>query len=184
MKTKSGNKLNRLLVAIILLLVFVSGVKIVDTYSWLVNRDEVGFVVSVADINLVVKQGERTIENNGNIYLGTQIIEADKPYTLNITLTNLEEDSGFYIRCQAMALIGGETYNINSLITNNLYKSNDGWAYLTQNSGSSTHRTMTGSEVIPIINTITFPSSLVNSMEGKNVKLFLYIEGNPTDSFN
>ena len=184
MQTKSGNKLNMLLVAITLLLVFVSGVKIMDTHSWLVNRDDIGFVVSVADINLVVKQGERTIENNGNIYLGTQIIEADKPYTLNVTLTNVEDDAGFYIRCQAFAVIGGVTYNINNYITNNLYKANDGWAYLTQNSSSSTHRTMTANEVVTIINTVTFPASIVNNMQGKNIKLFLYIEGNPTDSFN
>ena len=183
-KTKSGNKLNMLLVAITLLLVFVSGVKIMDTHSWLVDRNDIGFVVSVADINIVVKQGERNIENNGNIYLGTEVIEADKPYALNITLTNVEESEGFYVRCQAMALIGGKTYNINKLIDNDLYKADDGWAYLTSGAQSSTHRTMAGSETVTIINTITFPASLVDSMQGKNVKLFLYIEGNPTDSFN
>lgn len=183
-KTKSGNKLNMLLMAITLLLVFVSGIKIMDTHSWLINRDEIGFVVSVADINLVVKQGERIIENNGNIYLGTEIIEADKPYTLNVTLTNVEEENGFYIRCQAFAVIGGKTYNINSFIDNDLYKANDGWAYLTQDASNSTHRTMAGNEVLTIIDTVTFPSALVDSMQGKNVKLFLYIEGNPTDSFN
>lgn len=173
-----------LLVAIILLLVFVSGVKILDTHSWLVDRDDVGFVVSVADINLAVKQDSRAIENGGNIYLGTQTIEADKTYTLNVTLTNIEEDDGFYVRCQAMALIDGKTHNINSLVTNSLYKASDGWMYVTSGAQDSTHRQMTSNETVTIINTITFPSSLVATMQGKHVRLFLYIEGNPTDVFN
>ena len=172
-----------LLVAIILLLVFVSGVKIAGTHSWLVNRDDIGFVVNVADINLAVKQGERQIPNGGNIYLGTQYIEAGATHTLNVTITNLEEEDGFYVRCQVLATSGGETYNINSLVANNLYKANDGWMYITSGADNSTHRKMTSNETVDIINSITFPASLVENNPGANVKLFLYIEGNPTDVF-
>ena len=172
-----------LLVAIMLLLVFVSGVKLVGTHSWLVNRDDVGFVVSVADINIAVKQGERVIANGGNIYLGTNFIEGGATHTLDVTITNLEDEDGFYVRCQVLAVGGEYTYNINKLVGNDLYKADDGWMYITSGAQNSTHRKMTASEQIRLINTITFPPELVESQPGTNVRLFLYIEGNPTDVF-
>ncbi len=167
-----------------LLLVFVSGVKVVGTHSWLVGRDDVGFVVSVADINIAVKQGERVISNGGNIYLGTNFIEGGVTHTLNVTITNLEAEEGFYVRCQVLAVGGMFTYNINSLIGNNLYKADDGWMYVTSGAQNSTHRKMTANEQITLINTVTFPAELVEQQPGTNVRLFLYIEGNPTDVFN
>jgi len=182
-KAKTNNKINLLLLAIVMLLVFVSGAKIMDTYSWLTSGDKTGFVVSVADINLIVKQDSRVIQNGGNIYLGTEIIEADKVYNLNITITNDESGSGYYVRCQVLALIGGVTYNFNSRVTNNLYKDNDGWMYITSGPTNSTKRQMAEGEIVQVINTITFPSNIVDSMQGKNVKFFLYIEGYPTNSF-
>ena len=66
MKTKTSNKISLLLIAIVMLLVFVSGAKLSNTYSWLTSGDEAGFVVSVADIKLIVKQGSRTIQNGKN----------------------------------------------------------------------------------------------------------------------
>ena len=48
MKTKTSNKISLLLIAIVILLVFVSGAKLSNTYSWLTSGDEAGFVVSVA----------------------------------------------------------------------------------------------------------------------------------------
>ena len=183
MKTKSGNKLNMLLIAIILLLVFIYGINVTDTYSWLSNRDDVGFVVSVSDINLVVKQNSRIIRNGENIYLGTEIVEPDTTYNLNITITNDENGDGYYIRSQLLVVIGGTTYNINSFVTNNLYKSNDGWMYLTSGAQDSTKRIIAKQETIQVINTLTFPSSFIDSMEGENVKLFLYIEGHSSNTF-
>ena len=202
MKTKISNKLNIVLIAIALLLVFVVGrVKFGNTNSWLVDKDKVGFTVTVANINIKVNQTiTQTVDQEGEqieqqvvreittadnkIYFGTNILEADKWYDLNVTISNDELGSGFYIRCQALAVIDGTTYNINNCITNQLYKDTDGWMYTTQSSTSATRVQMTKGETRDLIDTITFPSSVIGSLEGKHVSLYLYIEGSPSQNFD
>ena len=95
MKIKSSNKLNTLLIAITLLLLFVVGV--VDfgkTNSWLVDRDKIGFKVQVGYMDMFLKQGERKIENNEYIYLSTEVIEANTAYLTNTLQTVGNETTG------------------------------------------------------------------------------------------
>ncbi|MBQ7880477.1 MAG: hypothetical protein IJ358_01370 [Clostridia bacterium] len=186
MKTKTSNKLNMLLIAITLLLVFVAGAKVFgSTNSWLKTEDQVGFTVTVTGIQLSVKQDNRTIPNNGMIYLNTDIVEADTAYDLNVSITNNELGSSYYIRCQAFAVVNGTTYNINNCITNDLYKnSTDNWMYITSGSTSSTPVQIPSGESVVFIDTVTFPSSVLGSLEGKYVKLYLYIEGSSSADFS
>ena len=183
MKTKTSNKLNIVLVIITLLLIFVAGASAFGkTNSWLTDTDEIGFVVNVADIDIVVKQNARQIENGGQIYLGTDVLEGGKTYDLNVTITNSEDEKGYYIRCQAFAVIDGTTYNINNCITNDLNR--DGtWMYV-YNTSTNARRQMAGSETLYVIDTLTFTANFVNGLQGKYFKLYLYIEGSPVSDFS
>ena len=185
MKTKTSNKLNILLIAITLLLVFVACVSAFgSTGSWLTNSDEVGFKVMVEDINLKVKQNGVEIENQGYIYLGTNVIESDTDYSLGVTITNAEtKGTGLYIRFQAIALINGVENNINDYITtSNFYKEGDGWFY-SNISGSSTRTTLAPGAERTMMEKANFPSSFLSQHQGKYFKLFLYIEGSPDGAF-
>jgi len=130
----------------------------------------------------VIKQNSRTIEDGGQIYLGTDIIEGGKTYDLNVTITNDEEEDGYYIRCQAFAVIDGKTYNINNCITNQL-KMDGEWMY-SYDTTKSTRRVMTGGETLSVLDTVTFSKTFVDGIQGKYFKLFLYIEGSPLSDFS
>lgn len=186
MKTKSSNKLNILLLAITVLLVFVVGYKALgQTNSWLINKDEIGFTVNVSGISLVVKQNDTQISNNGNISLGVGIIEAGVDYDLNVTITNDELGDGYFIRSQVIAMVDGSAYNLNACVVGDFYNdTTDGWMYITDNKESSTHKQIPKGETKTIIDTISFPESFINSLQGKHLKLYLYIEGSPVDDFN
>lgn len=184
MKTKTSNKLNMLLIAITLLLIFVAGFKAVgQTGSWLIDDEEIGFTVNVADINLEVKQGTRTIADKGNIYLGTSIIETGKIYNIDdVTITNKEALDGYYIRCQVFAVVDGVTYNINNCITTEFYKNTtDNWMYNTNNTSQSAYKPMSSSQTLKIIEKIQFPASFINGttndIKGDHITLHLFIEG-------
>lgn len=185
MNTKSSNKLNILLLAITLLLVFVVGYKALgQTNSWLINKDEIGFTVNVSGINLVVKQNGTQISNNGNISLGTDIIEASEEYDLNITIKNEELGDGYFIRSQVIAVIDGAVYNLNDCVDGDLYNDTDGWMYITQSKQSSARTQIAKDETKTIIDTIVFPESFIQELQGKHLKLYLYIEGSPVEDFN
>lgn len=185
MNTKTSNKLNIVLLAIILLLMFVACFnRFGKTNSWLINKDEIGFEVNVSNINIVIKQDSREIESEDNIYLGTGIIEADKVYDLNVTITNDEDGDGYFVRSQVIAVIDGKVYNINNYVVNDFYKDIDGWMYLTESTSSSTRKQMTSNETKNVIDTIKFPSSFIGVKQGKFLKLYLYIEGNSIANFN
>lgn len=187
---KTSNKLNILLIAITLLLVFVTGTKFIgSTHSWLTASEQIGFTVTISDINIKIKQSSREISNNGNIYIGANYIEADKPYALNVTVTNEEDFSGYYIRFQAFAVVNGTTYNINEYITTDFYKNADGWAYNTASSSSATPIQMASKQTKTMLNTMTIPATAsagklsISTLQGKHFKLFLYVEGSPSSDF-
>ena len=208
MKTKTSNKLNILLIAITLLLIFVAGASAIGkTGSWLTDDEKIGFTVKVADINIVIEQTytqtttddkgnstetqvTRTIEDNGTIYLNTSIIEANKAYPLNVKITNNEPGDGYYVRFQALAVVNGVTYNINEYITSDFYKNANGWAYNTANSGSSAPLVMTNGQSKTIMGTMTIPATAsagklsIASLQGKHFRLYLYIEGSPSANFD
>ena len=195
MKTKVS-KTNTLLVAIMLLLVFVAGFTIFGkTNAWLRITEDVTFTVDVNQINISVRQGARTIPNDGTglIELGTNVIEADvKCDFTDVEIVNNEKAKGYYIRCQVFAIIGDEVYNINNCIENDFYKSSDGWMYYTTlNNGqpTTTARQMDNKNVndatqgvVTIMKSLTMPNELASGVylkdiQGKVFTLHLYIEG-------
>lgn len=199
MKQKTSNMLNILLIAITLLLIFVATANAIGkTGSWLTDKDEVGFTTKVAPINIVITQTLNkdtaneesvTVENDGTITLGTDYIEANKPYALNVTITNGEEGSGYYVRYQAIAIVNGTEYNINEYITTDFYQNTDGWAYHTASNQSATPTQMAEGETKILMGTMTIPATADNgklsigTLQGKHFKLFLYIEGSPSADF-
>ena len=185
MRTKISQKFDILLIAITLLLIFVISINnIGKTNSWLTDFDQIGFEINVSEINLEIKQGEREIINEGNIYLGTKYIEADTEYltsTNSVTVKNNETGTGYYLRCQAFAVVDGVTYNINSCITTDLYKRSDNWMYCVDNDNNNV--AMTTGQSLTVIKKLVFPESFVNSVQGKYIKLHLFIEGSATGVF-
>ncbi len=193
MKTKFSNKFNILLIAIIMvLLVFVAFMNALGTTgAWLNTKDEIGFQVNVDQIKLSIKQGDRKLNEDGAetglIYLGTNIIEAGVTYlddvTEQVTITNDETSTGYYIRCQAFAVVNGVTYNINNCITSDLESYTDGWMYSEDAEGNriqmppySATDPDNGSTLV-LMKNVTFPQSFVDQIQGQLVKLHIFIEG-------
>lgn len=207
MKIKSSNKLNTLLIAITLLLLFVVGV--VDfgkTNSWLVDRDTIGFKVQVGNMDMFLKQGERKIENNEYIYLSTEVIEANTAYLTNtlqtvgnettgtdnsVVLSNEEAGAGYYIRFQAIAMVNGVVYNINSYITDSDFvnrkdeDSNAWWMYSVDDKSAQTpvNAKIPANTTVTLIKDLVFPESFVNLVQGQYFKLYLFIEGSSDGEF-
>lgn len=196
MKTKVG-KLNILLVAIMLLLIFVGVLNFFGkTNSWLIANDTINISVAVSEIDIEVKQGDRVINNEGFMYLGSKYIESDTTYDFeDISLHNNEVTKGYYIRCQVFAKIGDKLYNINNCVSNELYKATDGWMYYTGNSQIKVAKQLEAKDeqdptkgVVPIIKTLTIPNLLEDNIDdtkdvyfsdcqGKVFTLHLFIEG-------
>ena len=189
MKQRTGNKFNILLAITGLLLVFlIAFANIGFTGSWLISEDELGFTVKVPDIKIKVEQtissNVREITKQDNkIYFGETILYSNKEYDLNVTIKNDELGKGFYIRCRALAVVNGTTYNVNNCITNSLYKNTNGWMYLTTSTSSATPIQMPATTTRSILDTITFPSSVFGSLQGKHISLFFEIEGSPLQDF-
>lgn len=184
MNTKSSKKLNILLVAIISLLVFVACSNIFNqTNSWLKHEDKIGFVLNVGTINITIKQDEREISNTGHIYLNTKEIVGDTDYTLNVTITNNEEGAGYYIRCQAIAVIDGVVYNINDCVTSDFVKNADGWMYNTDKADTENYKPMTAGQTLTMMQKVRFPQSFVDTIQGQYVKLHLFVEGSAEGTF-
>lgn len=190
MKVKSNKMRNILLVAINLLLICIFAF-IGKTYSYLTDQQSITFIASVSNINIVLKQDDRilTSEDN-NIYLGTNLIEADHTYTLNVSLQNNENSQGYYIRFKAVAVVNGIIYNINEYITTPFYKNSDGWAYNTESSTSSTPLPLSSMQEKILIQDITIPNTAqsgelsISNMQGKNFQLYLYVQGSPSIDFD
>ena len=187
MKTKTS-KLNILLIAITLLLLFVACFNAFGkTNSWLIDNDEIGFELNVQNITIKVKQGERVVDNQtGFIYLGTDLIEADTAYMTtdadDVTIVNEETTGvGYYIRCQAFAVVNGVSYNINNCITGDLYKRNDNWMYSVN--AENENGQMSAEQTITIIKSVKFPASFINQVQGQYFKLHLFIEGSADGTF-
>ena len=196
MKTKVS-KLNICMVAMLLLLIFVCVFNFFGkTNSWLVSSDGISMSVQVANIDIEVKQGDRLIENEGYIYIGTQSVNADEKYEFDdITVHNNELTSGYYLRCQVFAKIGDKLYNINNCIENDLYKSADGWMYYTVDKLTSEAKQLEAKDaqdltkgVVAIIKSFTIPDLLeddqddskdvyFSAIQGKVFTLHLFIEG-------
>lgn len=186
MKTKSSNKFNNVLIAITLLLLFVLTFGLFGkTNSWLETKQDISFILKVPDINIIIKQDERTVADEGYIYLGTDHIEGDKDYALNVTITNGETGTGYYIRFQAFAVINGVTYNINNCITSDFYNRGDGWFYSVDDNTaqSPTNQAMAGGQVLTMMEKVKFPSSLIESNQGQFFKLHLFVEGSASGEF-
>lgn len=184
MNTKSSKKLNILLVAIISLLVFVACSNMFNqTNSWLKHDDKIGFVLNVGSINITIKQNEREIPNTGHIYLNTKEIVGDTDYALNVTITNNEEGAGYYIRCQAIAVIDGVAYNINDCLTTDFVKNADGWIYNTDKSVAGSYKPMNAGQTLTIMQKVRFPQSFVDTIQGQYVKLHLFVEGSADGLF-
>ena len=205
MKTKTNNKLNILLPAITLLLLFVIGFNSFGkTNSWLVDKDIIGFQVEVGAINVMLKQGEREIANGGFVYLGTDAIEADTDYLTDtrktengvttgtdntVVITNEEETVGYYLRFQAIAIVNGVAYNINNCITGSDFVNRevDGawWMYSVADKSAQTpvNAAIAGSATLTLMKDINFPQSFVDTVQGQYFKLYLYIEGSANGEF-
>lgn len=196
MKTKVS-KLNIILLAIMVLLIFVAVFNSFgQTNSWFTASDTINISVSVSEIEVKVKQGDRFVENEGFVYLGTQTIESNKTYDIeDVIICNNESVDGYYIRCQLFAKIGNRLYNINNCVANELYKSDDGWMYYMGDSQSKDSKQLeTKSDqddakgVVPIIESLTLPELLKDDIDdskdeyfsnyqGKAFTLHLFIEG-------
>lgn len=200
MKTKTSNRLNILLSAITLLLIFVAMANsISQTHSWLEDDDEIGFVLNVATIDIEIKQGTRTITSGGYIYLGTDTIQANTEYLTednSVTITNNEIGSGYYIRFQAFAVVNGVTYNINQFIstknTNSIddfIMNNDGWMYSRDtDSTEAGYQPMISTEnsiqTLHLISKLVFNQAFVDALQGQYLKLHLFVEGSATQYAN
>ena len=188
--TTKVSKLNIVLIAITLLLVFVGIFNFWgQTNSWLVAGDTINITISVSEIDIKVKQGERIVEDNGYIYLGNQFIQADTLCDFeDVQICNQEVTSGYYIRCQLFAKIGDKLYNINNCVANELYKNDDGWMYYSGGSDINVAKPMETKGTVTIIESITIPDLLEDNEEdsddvyfsdiqGKTFTLHLFIEG-------
>lgn len=186
MKIKTNNKMLIMLSAIILLLLVFSATfnMIGQTNSWLKDDDDIGFVLNVQAINLVVKQGEREITDS-YIYLGTDLIEGDTEYVLNVTITNNEIGKGYYIRSQAFAVVNGVTYNINNYIVSDL-KADGKWLYSVDSNNNKVAMAPSGEDgsVLNLITSVTFPQEFINAVQGQYIKLHLFVEGSATGTFD
>lgn len=196
MKAKVS-KLNIVLVAIVLLLIFVAMFNFFgQTNSWLVANDTIKISVAVSEIDIEIKQGGRSVATEGFVYLGTQFIEADTTYDFeDIKIHNNEKSKGYYMRCQVFAKIGDKLYNINNCVENDLYKSTDGWMYYTGGSEIKDSKQLDAQDlqdptkgVVPIIESLTIPNLLeddaddskdvyFSDYQGKVFTLHLFIEG-------
>lgn len=196
MKAKIS-KFNIVIVAITVLLIFVAAFNLFgQTNSWLVAEDTISISMAVSDIDIEVKQGDRSIDDEGFICLGTQFVGADKTYDFeDVNIHNNELAIGYYIRCQLFIKIGEDLYNINSCVENDLYKSSDGWMYYTNDSQSKDAKQMESKSdqdatrgVVPIIKSLTIPDLLKDNVgdtddvyfsnyQGKLFTLHLFIEG-------
>lgn len=186
MKQTKGLKLNVLLAVTCVLLLFVC-LTINQTGAWLTNNDSVSFTAQVDAINIELKQGDRVLSSNdNNIYLGTDVIEADATYNINLTLTNKEENEGYFVRYKVVAQVNGAVYNINDYITTSLYKHTDGWIYV---GSSSTPVQMSSNQTETIISSITIPATAdsgklsISTLQGKLFRLYLYVQGSPVNDF-
>ena len=207
MKAKSSNKVNTLLIAVTLLLLFVVGfIDFGKTNSWLVDRDTIGFNVQIAPMNLFLKQGGRKIENDEYIYLATETIEADTEYLTNtlqtvddvttgednsVIIVNEEEGKGYYLRFQAIAMLNGSAYNINSYITDSDFvnrkdeDSNAWWMYSVDDKSAQNpvNAPIEGNTTLTLIKDLVFPQSFVDIVQGQYFKLYLFIEGSANGEF-
>lgn len=190
MKQTKGLKLNVLLTAICLLLVLVC-LLVNYTGAWLSSKDTVSFTAQVDAINIVLKQDDRELTTaDNNIYLGTDVIEADTQYDVNLTLKNNEQNEGYYVRYKVVAQVNGTIYNINNYITvgEGLYKNADGWIYYV--STGSTAKAMPAGLELTIMDDIEIPSTAssgqlsISTLQGKFFRLYLYVQGSPSNTFN
>ena len=201
--SKSSNKLIMMLTAIALLLVFgIAFGSVSSTNSWLKDSDTAGFMVTISNIDIKVKQTitqtvddgnggttentiVREIGNGGYIYIGDKIIEADKEYDLNVSILNNENTTGYYLRFKAVAIVDGVEYNINEYITSDFYIGNDGWGYNTASKESDEPIAMEANQEKVILDTMTIPATAsagklgLNNVQGKRFTLKLIIEGSP-----
>ncbi len=200
MKAKISNKLNIVLIAITVLLLFVACVSAIGkTGSWLVDDDEMGFQLTVQNIDIEIKQGTRVVSNGGYIYLGTNLIEPDIKYLTseqseNVTIKNNETGYGYYIRFKAIIKADGIEYNVNQFVTTTDFydHADDGqdWFYsvkVTENGDGSktyTNRQMNASETLVLMEDLKFSQDFLNNIQGQLITLHLIIEGSATDSFD
>ncbi len=191
MKQKSFTQFNILWVAIAVLLIFVTAMHVGATGSWLSKDETIVFKTQVVGVSMNVQQtlnkgneGESSVEivDGGTISLQTDIIEANTDYPLDVTVTNDESGLGYYVRYKALAIVNGTEYNINNLIDTDFYVKNDGWAYHTANSSSSTPTQMNAKSTRNMLNSFRIPSTAgsglsIGTLQGKHFKLYVYIEG-------
>ena len=194
MKAKSSNKANILLIAITLLLFFVMGINwFGETNSWLVSGETIGFRVQIGEMNLYLQQGERKIKDGEYVYLYTESIEANKTYLTDnaVEMVNAETASAFYLRFQAIAMVNGVAYNINSYITGSDFynrkdsDSNAWWMYSVndKNAQNPVNAQIPASTTLTMLKDIVFPQSFVDEVQGQYFKLYLYIEGSFDGNF-
>lgn len=189
MKVKS-NKAHIILITMIVLLIFAT-LTLGSTHSYLTDESTISFTAQVANINITLKQDDRPLTStDNNIYLGTDIIEGDHTYTTNVSLINNETSTGYYVRFKVVAVVGGTAYNINDYITTPFYKDTDGWAYNTASSSSSTPKALEANQTKVVLESFKIPTTAsagklcTSNMQGKNFKLYLYVEGSPSASFD
>lgn len=186
MKQK-GLKLNVLLAVTTLLLLFVC-LTINYTGAWLADEDTISFTAQVDAINIELKQDTRTLTStDNNIILGTNILEADTEYDVNVTLTNKETNTGYFVRYKVVAQVNGTVYNINNCITTSLYKNSNGWIYV---GTTSTPTQMTAGQTATLIDSIKIPATAstgelsISALQGKFFRLYLYVQGSPVSDFS
>lgn len=205
LKTKTSSKLNVLLMAIILLLLFVVCTRPLGVVgSWLRDSDEFGFTVNVSAINIEIKQDTRLISDGGQVYINATsgIIEGGQEYSFDsVTVSNPEEAAGYYIRFKAIAKVNGVEYNINEYINSDFYRSTtDGWMYYTADKGSETPiqlpkddetTTAVDESLKMMINKFTIPTENADSsklstskMQGKYFRLYIIVQGSATSNFS
>jgi ABC-type transport system involved in multi-copper enzyme maturation permease subunit len=193
-KAKSSNKTNILLIAITLLLFFVMGINLIGkTNSWLVSGETIGFRVQIGEINIYLQQGERKIKDGEYVYLYTESIEANKTYLTDntVAMVNAETASAFYLRFQAIAMVNGVAYNINSYITgSDFYNRKDSdsdawWMYSVndKNAQNPVNAQIPASTTLTMLKDIVFPQSFVDEVQGQYFKLYLFIEGSINGEF-
>ena len=195
MKTKISNKFNILFSAIVLLLLFVIGfMQFGKTNSWLIDSESIGFNVTVQEINMIIKQGERKIADKEYIYLNTSLLEANVNYlggnANRVTITNDEAGTGYYIRFQAIAVINGVAYNINNCITttdfvNRKDADNSWWLYsvVDKSAQTPTNGPIQGNTTLVMTENLKFSTNFVNQVQGQYFKLYLFVEGSANGQF-
>lgn len=195
---KSKSKFNILLIAICALLVIVICM-IGNTSSYLVSEHQIKMTTKVANIDVKLMQDTRELTETDNIvYLGTSIIEGDKVYDTNVKLKNSEISSSYYMRYKVVAMVDGEFFNITDYITlesvdeSKFYLEN-GWMYY---GTGSTKQVLPGAPsednplILSIMKAFCIPSTAsagklsTTTMQGKNFKLYLYLEGSPSINFD